>query len=379
MNIALSILVALLLFPGHATVTVACHNWWYGRLVGRRMTDVVQLAHLFWLFTLTAYLCPSLWAVLPMGETVGPIQIGLACIGWVLLVAVTIARRFHQRPQEVSDYARTRISPVLRPGRLDHGGGWRGRVAKWPGNEVLYPSLTTSVVQLPDLPPSWDGLKVLHISDLHFRETPTREWFRAVIFECSRLHPDLVLLTGDTVDGLAYHQWVGGTLGRFPEKTVRVGILGNHDMWYKPDMLEKALRRHRYHMVGGREKIIRIKGVDTRFIGNERPWRGRHTSGAGLGSADFTIALCHSPDQAAWAAQAGAKLIFAGHVHGGQIRLPLIGPVIMPSRHGRRFDHGWFRVGKSLLHVTCGLGSSQPLRWGCPPEVALIILKANQQ
>jgi predicted MPP superfamily phosphohydrolase len=87
--------------------------------------------------------------------------------------------------------------------------------------------------------------------------------------------------------------------------------------------------------------------------------------------------LCHSPDEAIWAAQNGAQLIFSGHVHGGQIRIPLIGPVIMPSRYGRRFDSGWFRIGKSLLHVSCGLGGSQPVRWCCPPEVTMITLKGS--
>ena len=67
--------------------------------------------------------------------------------------------------------------------------------------------------------------------------------------------------------------------------------------------------------------------------------------------------------------------MLCGHNHGGQVRLPLIGPVYMPSRYGRRFDAGLFRIGNMALYVNKGLGGEHPLRLGARPEIAWIVLR----
>jgi predicted MPP superfamily phosphohydrolase len=67
--------------------------------------------------------------------------------------------------------------------------------------------------------------------------------------------------------------------------------------------------------------------------------------------------------------------MLCGHVHGGQIRVPVIGSIIVPSRYGRRYDCGTFAEGPTVMHVSRGLGAEQPLRFHCAPEVTLITLQ----
>jgi predicted MPP superfamily phosphohydrolase len=71
--------------------------------------------------------------------------------------------------------------------------------------------------------------------------------------------------------------------------------------------------------------------------------------------------------------------MLAGHVHGGQIRLPFVGPLFVPSRYSRRFDSGTFYRAPTLMHVTRGLAGREPLRFSCPPEVVRIILRVRKE
>jgi hypothetical protein len=90
----------------------------------------------------------------------------------------------------------------------------------------------------------------------------------------------------------------------------------------------------------------------------------------------FRLCLSHTPDNIAWARRAGIDLMLSGHVHGGQIRFPVIGSMLVPSRYGRRYDCGVFAEGPTLLHVSRGLSGEHPLRYGCRPEVTRITLRS---
>jgi predicted MPP superfamily phosphohydrolase len=70
--------------------------------------------------------------------------------------------------------------------------------------------------------------------------------------------------------------------------------------------------------------------------------------------------------------------MLSGHNHGGQIRLPLVGPVFMPSRYSRRFDRRFFRENQTLMYVSEGISGAHPVRYGCPPEITRFVLRASQ-
>ena len=68
-------------------------------------------------------------------------------------------------------------------------------------------------------------------------------------------------------------------------------------------------------------------------------------------------------------------LVLAGHVHGGQIRLPLVGSIFVPSKYSRRYDSGTFHEGPTVMHVNRGLAGEVPLRYNCRPEVTPVVLR----
>jgi predicted MPP superfamily phosphohydrolase len=91
-------------------------------------------------------------------------------------------------------------------------------------------------------------------------------------------------------------------------------------------------------------------------------------------SGGLRILLSHSPDQLEWARRHDFDLVLAGHTHGGQIRFPLIGPIIAPSRFGGRYACGVFCEPPTLMHVSRGVSSMFPVRLRCPPELAKLTL-----
>ncbi len=87
------------------------------------------------------------------------------------------------------------------------------------------------------------------------------------------------------------------------------------------------------------------------------------------------VLLAHTPDQWPWAVQNDFDLMLAGHTHGGQVCLPLVGPIFCPSNAGVEMASGVFYKLPTVIHVTRGVSGEFPLRWNCPPEVANLILR----
>ena len=101
---------------------------------------------------------------------------------------------------------------------------------------------------------------------------------------------------------------------------------------------------------------------ERRFVDASCPWGNRFR--------------CHAPDNARWARRNKMDLVLSGHVHGGQIRLPPFGSILLPSRCGRRYDGGAYEVGgTTLVYVSRGLSGEHPVRYNCRPEVTLITLR----
>jgi predicted MPP superfamily phosphohydrolase len=90
------------------------------------------------------------------------------------------------------------------------------------------------------------------------------------------------------------------------------------------------------------------------------------------------VALVHSPDQFGWAQANDIDLVLAGHLHGGQVCLPLLGPIMSPSLQGVRYAAGVFKAGNTVMHVSRGAGSLTPLRFRCSPEIAVLTLRAQR-
>jgi uncharacterized protein len=140
-----------------------------------------------------------------------------------------------------------------------------------------------------------------------------------------------------------------------------------------------------WHNLNNQTKELEVKGTRIRFVGIDDFHIGLSDLSHVTTTSQFTIALTHSPylEVIQKFTEAGAKLIFAGHTHGGQVRLPIIGALTTNSDLPNKFARGvsgWEFAGKgSILSVVAGLGNSifAPVRFFCRPEVRIVTLEAT--
>ena len=245
-----------------------------------------------------------------------------------------------------------------------------------PGNQIFTTEFVHREIRLPRLPDALDGLSILHLTDLHMNGLPDRSFFEWACARCADERPDLVAMTGDVIDHLGVVNWLPSTLGRFVERAP-LGcyfVLGNHDLHVAGTEIRAAMEELGWTSLAGRVITKDARGHSLLLAGTERPWAGEDPPLAGAPRADLRILLSHAPHLVRIARRQHVDLMLAGHLHGGQISWPLLGPL-----NGGRFHGGLYDVPPTLLHVGRGLGqmAMAPYRWRCPPEVTTLILRAG--
>jgi predicted MPP superfamily phosphohydrolase len=222
---------------------------------------------------------------------------------------------------------------------------------------------------------------------VHFTGQLTPAFYHYVIDQFQALRPDLIVLTGDIVDEDACVTWLEPILGKLQAPLGRFFVLGNHERrLHRPQVVAEQLSGLGWNDLGRSDFSIAPSEQLPRLAlyGNERPWFERHAGeywqagAAEIGSEAaqvLRIGVAHTPDQHTWARDLGIDLLLAGHTHGGQIRVPGIGPIIAPSRYGSRFASGVFRLPPTVMHVSRGLAGVHPWRWRCMPEISLLTIQ----
>jgi predicted MPP superfamily phosphohydrolase len=236
------------------------------------------------------------------------------------------------------------------------------------------------VLSHPRLPPALADLTIGHLSDFHFTGKIKREYFEYVVDRANELDVDIVAVTGDIVDKDECVDWIPSTLGRLKSRYGAYFVLGNHDKRVTDvPQLRSTLQQAGLIDLAGRSLDIQYAGQRIALAGNELPWFGPagELSTDQLDAETFRILLSHSPDQLQWARRRQFDLMLAGHTHGGQIRFPLIGPVVTPSLYGVKYACGIFYESPTLLHVSRGLSGLDPIRINCAPELAKLTLRCS--
>jgi uncharacterized protein len=371
---------------GHIALLVRGHNFLYSLPIDRHVTDGLHL--LFGglavagpvVFLLAG---PDLFPLLlgagisPARRALGIYAAGCCLIGAVFLPAITLAR-WRRCPALVSNHTE-RVDVAARLGYRPIGNGKFRWLAHLPRNELFRLNVVERALLLPRLPAEWEGLTILHLTDLHLHGTPDLPYFEQVFDLCAAREPDLVALTGDLTDSVPHQKWLGPLLGRLKYREEALGILGNHDRWYNPEGARETLRRAGLRVLTNRWETLELRGLPLVVIGHEGPWEGPAPDLSGCPEGPFRLCLSHTPDNLPWARRHGIDLMLSGHVHGGQIRFPLLGSLLVPSRYGRRYDWGVFEEAPTVLHVSCGLSGKQPIRYGCPPEVVWLVLRRAEK
>lgn len=231
-------------------------------------------------------------------------------------------------------------------------------------------------IPLVDLPPEWDGACVLHLTDIHARDL-TRD--RPIILNLLDQEPvAAVFVTGDLFrrGDRAGGEAVLSLLHAMTSRAPVYFVSGNHD--YPVPSLADELQS--LGVIPLYNDHVRLSET-LYLVGVEDPQTRRaDLDGAleGVPPHAFVILLAHSPRILPAAVRRGIPLLFAGHTHGGQGRIPFKGALWVPGQRELfpTFDRGLFRVERTVMWLSSGMGiSGPPFRFLTPPEVCRVRLR----
>lgn len=249
---------------------------------------------------------------------------------------------------------------------------------KLPMNQIFDLSIDQISLPVMGLPAALDGYRIAHFSDIHLTGHIHGDFTKYVVQRATDWQPDLMAVTGDIIDKPACIDWLQDIFSPAAAPDGCYFILGNHDkLVADPNQTRDAMAAAGWTGVGQSPIRRRLRDVDSMVIGNEAPWFPRPEL-TDSDDVQFRLLLSHSPDQLSWARKQDVHLMLVGHTHGGQGRLPVLGPVLSPSFHGSRYASGDFYKSPTTMHVSRGLSGTHLLRINCRPQLSLLTLKATK-
>ncbi len=264
-------------------------------------------------------------------------------------------------PRQMHIRRHTHALPALTtPLRLVVVADLQPNIYHWPGPRLKSLFAHLSETEAPDL--------VLWLGDYY--NAPTD-----VVKEAADRHPAIGQLIARQLTSM---DDIADAMTALPGRMGSFAILGNHDWAWSGEETRRAIEAQGIAVLQDDcAEVERADGSRVQIAGYEDLSSGRKPDFAGLHSQldpeAAQIALAHSPDTFPLA-HGGPPLMLSGHTHGGQVRLPFIGPLLLPVEN-RSYDQGWFTMGARHLFVSSGVGTSgPPFRLLCPPEVVVIDL-----
>ena len=242
--------------------------------------------------------------------------------------------------------------------------------------------VTHRTLRIRDLPDAFVGFRLVQLSDIHLEEY-TEAWFlKRAVDLINQLNPELVLITGDFVSrGPASDKYAWRAAGTAAEvleglkAPQRYACLGNHDVGVGAGHVIAPLAAHGTPMLI--DSYIPIERGSDYFWLCGSDDAGTRDPDLNLAVPDApsapVILMCHEPDYVDHVIRhprfPWIDAMLSGHTHGGQVRLPVLGPLILPPM-GKKYIEGSFRFGDMELYVNRGLGTvGLPLRLNCPAEI----------
>lgn len=248
-------------------------------------------------------------------------------------------------------------------------------------DESQEPVVDRVPIRLKNLHPALEGFTMLQMTDLHLYPLTQPSLIEKSVVMANSLNPDLVVMTGDyvwqvldAIDELA--PILSGLNARYGVYS----SLGNHDYWLDAEVITATMEAAGLPVLVNQGLTIQQGGGSFYLAGLDDGWSGNPDLDATLEGAkpgDPVILLCHEPDLADLFSKDGrVGLQLSGHTHGGQIRIPGIGALILPYL-GRKYDFGMYKINDMLLYTNRGIGViSEPVRYNCPPEITQFVFQS---
>ena len=247
--------------------------------------------------------------------------------------------------------------------------------------------LTKRTIPIRNLPDAFQGFRIAQISDIHLEEYTEAFYLEEFVRRINALKPDLVLLTGDFISAgpraFSFAHKAAGVCAEILEGLTcpqRYAILGNHDVTVGPEHVIQPLQAHGTPVLV--DSYVPIER------GKDHIWlSGACDPGTSTCYLDMAIPpmpnapvifMAHEPDFVDTVVQHPRfpliDLMLSGHTHGGQVRLPVLGPLILPTM-GKKYVEGIFHFDHMQLYVNRGVGTvGLPFRFNCPSELTELTL-----
>ena len=238
------------------------------------------------------------------------------------------------------------------------------------------------IIQLPQLPTNLNGFKIVQLSDFHLYPHTTLELAEKAVAKANDLAPDLIVLTGDYVLETAESIFdLAPTLAKLNAQYGLFAILGNHDHWTNSDIVKQGLAEQGIELL--HNKGVLLNQGQLFLAGVDDLWSGEPDVQAALTGWQKsipTILLAHEPDFADnFLGDGRIQLQLSGHSHGGQVRVPGLGPVVLP-RYAQKYHNGLYTAGQGQVYTNRGIGLIGPaVRFNCPPEITEFVLMAGTE
>ncbi len=237
--------------------------------------------------------------------------------------------------------------------------------------------VTSIPLALPRLSPEFSGYRLVQVSDFHMGGWMDLQRLEEIVEMVNRLKPDLVAITGDFVTHRPSRHAgdMVPSLKKLAAPDGVVAVLGNHDGSGGSRGMRPILRRAGLIVLSNAVHTLRRGGAVLHLAGVDDPLHRRDRLDLilkQLPEDGAAILLAHAPDFADKSAPCNRfDLQLSGHSHGGQVRLPLLGPIFLP-RLGRKYPQGLYQVGNMALYTNRGVGMvHMPVRFNCRPEITV--------
>ena len=221
------------------------------------------------------------------------------------------------------------------------------------------------------------GVKIVFASDFHIKPYGQKR-LEKIVEIINKQNPDVVVSAGDFVCGHTEHstmhpQKIAEGLAKVKSKYGFYTTLGNHDGWYDRWYIKELLEKQNIKVLNNKNEKLQINGKEIFIAGVEDMMTAfPNVEDALKGTKSPTILLTHTPDVFPDIPR-NVNLTLAGHTHGGQVRLPIIGPIFTASNYGNKYAIGLVEENGKKLITTRGIGVSiLPFRFNCLPEIVVI-------
>lgn len=255
------------------------------------------------------------------------------------------------------------------------------------GNTAL--ELNEYQIKSEKIPEAFSGFRIAHISDLHNDEIGKEN--KRLLKMLKNAEPDIIVMTGDIID--SYHTDVEVLL-QFMENAVEIApcyyVTGNHESRFSKEVYldyEEKMKNYGVHVLHNESILLQKEGETISLVGIDDPiFASKYKENGYTASVDtikdlcsndgFQILLSHRPELFQIYVEAEVDLVFTGHAHGGQFRLPFIGGMFAPNQgFFPEYDAGLFEEENTHMVVSRGIGNSLfPVRFNNRPEVVVVEL-----